>query len=174
MTKEKISMKQKIKIIAVVVVIAIISLGGIWFFSDHSKVKDGTYMIQNNTTYPDAYIVVDNGKAQFFNIDLNALYKDTIVEDDLLYLKNYKNQKLSSLDEEKVKDSIDLNAQFCETKFVLDYSRKSDLFDEDEGIGYYSFGAITDISHLSYQWDWKKRSITLTRPEAGLIEFRKW
>lgn len=164
-------MKQKIKIILVVVLIAIISFGGIWIFSDHSKVKDGTYEIQNNTTYPDAYIVVDNGEAQFVNIDLNALYKDTIVEDYLSYLKNYKNQKLSSLDEEKIKDSIDLNAQFCETKFVLDYSRESDFV--DEGIGHYSFGAITDISYLSYQYDWKKGSITLDRPEAGLIEFRK-
>lgn len=116
--------------------------------------------------------MIDNGEAQFFNIDLNALYKDTIVEDYLAYLKYYKKQKLSSYDEEKVKDSVDLNAQFCERKFVLDY-RESDLFDEDEGIGYYSFGGIIDISHLSYLYDWRKQSITLNRPEAGLIEFSK-
>ena len=54
--------------------------------------------------------MIDNGEAQFFNIDLNALYKDTIVEDYLAYLKYYKKQKLSSYDEEKVKDSVDLNA----------------------------------------------------------------
>lgn len=105
-------MKKKIKIIAAVAAIAVISFWGIWYFSDHSKVKDGTYKIQNNTAYPDAYIVIDNGEAQFFNIDLNALYKDTIAEDYLAYLKHYKKQKLSSYDEEKVKDSIDLNARF--------------------------------------------------------------
>lgn len=114
--------------------------------------------------------MIDNGEAQFFNIDLNALYKDTIVEDYLAHLKYYKKQKLSSYDEEKVKDSIDLNAQFCERKFVLNY-RESDVL--DEGIGYYSFGGITDISHLSYLYDWRKQSITLNRPEAGLIKFSK-
>lgn len=142
-------------------------------FSDHTKVADGTYQIQNNATYPDAYIVVEDGEAQFFNIDLNELYKDDIVEKYIMYLKNYKNQSVTSADEEQIKNSIDLNERFCKTKFALDYSEENYNFVDDRGIGNYNFGTITDISYLSYEYDWKNQSITLNREDAELIKFKR-
>ena len=74
-------MKKRIAIGAVVLIFFIvISFGAARLFSDHSRVADGRYQIQNNAAYPDAYILVEDGQAQFFHIDLNELYKDSIVE----------------------------------------------------------------------------------------------
>ncbi len=160
-------------VISATVILALAALGA-WLFSDHSEIKDGIYKIQNNTTYPDAYIAVKDGKAQFFNIDLNALYKDSIVEDYFRYMEGYKKQKLSDSDKEQIKQSIDLNKQFCDSEFVLDYSEENyNLFDTETGIGLYNFGMITDISYLSYEYDWKKRTITLNRQETELIVFKR-
>lgn len=167
-------MIKKLVIGAVVLIFIIaISFGAIRLFSDHSKVADGKYQIQNNAVYPDAYILVEDGQAQFFHIDLNELYKESIVEDYLNYLKNYKKQKLTASEEKQVRDAIDLNEQFCETKFVLDYSKENYNICDEEGYYHYNFGFITEISYLSYEYDWKKRSITLDREETGPIEFKR-
>ncbi len=167
-------MKKRIAIGAVVLIfLIVISFGAVRLFSDHSRVADGRYQIQNNAAYPDAYILVEDGQAQFFHIDLNELYKDSIVEKYLYYLKNHKNQKITVSEENQIKDTIDLNAQFCETKFVLDYSEENYNFCDEEGIYHYNFGFITENSYLSYEYDWKNRSITLDREETGLIEFYK-
>lgn len=55
----------------ILIFLTVISFGAVRLFSDHSKVADGKYQIQNNETYPNAYILVEDGQAQFFNIDLN-------------------------------------------------------------------------------------------------------
>lgn len=167
-------MIKKFVIAAVVLIfLTVISFGAVRLFSDHSKIADGKYQIQNNVVYPDAYILVEDGQAQFFHIDLNELYKESIVEDYLDYLKNYKKKILTASDEKQVRDAIDLNAQFCETKFVLDYSEENYNFCDEEGLYHYNFGFITEISYLSYEYDWKKRSITLDREETGPIEFKR-
>lgn len=167
-------MKKKVVLDMVVLMFLTVSVFcAVRLFSDHSKVVDGRYQIQNNAAYPDAYILVEDGQAQFFHIDLNKLYKKTIVERYLNYLKNYKKQKLTALEEKQVGDVIDLNAQFCDTKFVLDYSEEKYNFCDEEGIYHYNFGFITEDSYLSYEYDWKNRSITLDREEAGLIEFKR-
>lgn len=167
-------MIKKFVIAAVVLIfLTVISFGAVRLFSDHSKIADGRYQIQNNVVYPDAYILVEDGQAQFFHIDLNELYKESIVEDYLNYQKNYKKQKLTASEEKQVRDEIDLNAQFCETKFVLDYSKENYNICDEEGLYHYNFGFITEISYLSYEYDWKKRSITLDREETGPIEFKR-
>lgn len=167
-------MIKKLVIGAVVLIFLIaISFGALRLFADHSKVADGRYQIQNNVVYPDAYILVEDGQAQFFHIDLNELYKESIVEDYLNYLKNYKKQELTASEEKQVRDAIDLNAQFCETKFVLDYSEENYNFCDEEGLYHYNFGFITEGSYLSYEYDWENRSITLNHEEAGRIEFKR-
>jgi len=88
-------------------------------------------------------------------------------------LKNHQNQKLTALEENQIKDTIDLNAQFCETKFVLDYSEENYNFCDEKGLYHYNFGFITEDSYLSYEYDWENRSITLDREETGLIEFKR-
>lgn len=166
-------MKKIIKLAVIIMVVIIFGVAGVYFFSDHTEVADGKYWIQDNQTYPDAYIEIKDGKAQFFNIDLNALYKENIAEDYILYLKNYKKQVLSSAEEDKIKNAIDLNAQFCDSSFTLDYSNDNDNYVDESGLGQYNFGYVTDISFLSYEYNWKNRTITLTREEAGRIQFKR-
>lgn len=167
-------MKKKVRIIAIILAVGVMTFAGFWFFGNHTEVKAGIYRIQNNTTYPEAYILVEDGKAQFFNIDLNALYKNCVVERYITYLEEYKEQKLSVSDKTQIEESIDLNAQFCESKFILDYSKENYNFvDNSTGLCNYNFGKITDTDYLSYNYDWKKGSITLTRDEAESIVFER-
>lgn len=167
-------MKKKVRIIAIILAVGVLAFAGFWFFGNHTEVKAGIYRIQNNTTYPEAYILVEDGKAQFFNIDLNALYKNCVVERYITYLEEYKQQKLSVSDKTQIEESIDLNAQFCESMFILDYSKENYNFvDNSTGLCNYNFGKITDTDYLSYNYDWKKGSITLTRDEAESIVFER-
>ena len=170
------NMKKIIKriVIIVVVLIAFIALtaGAIKLFSDHTEVAEGTYKVQNNTHYPDAYLVVNDGKAQFFNIDLNALYKDDIATYYIDYLKT-NNPQLSGEEEKEVRDAIDLNKMFCESEFPLDYDPEKSNFIDEEGIAHYNFGWVTEMSYLSYEYDWKKETITLDRGPRVIFKREK-
>ena len=163
-----------VKIAVVVIFFAVICVGVVWLYANRAKVANGKYKIQDNSTYPNAYIIVENGEAQFFNIDLNALYKDGIVENRIAYEEYFKKNKISSHDEQNLRDSIDLNKQFCDNKVTLDYSSKNaNSYDEDSGIGYYNFGWVTPTNYLSYEYDWKKASIKLNMDDEQLVEFRR-
>lgn len=160
-----------VKIAVVVILFAMVCVGVVWLYTNRTKVANGKYEIQNNSTYPDAYIIVEDGEAQFFNIDLNAMYKDDIVEDAIAYEK-YKKKKLSSYDEQNIEDSIDLNRQFCDNKVALDYSLENcNSYDDDSGIGHYNFGWITDMSYLYYEYDWKNGSIKLSQGDTQPVVF---
>lgn len=167
-------MKKTVKVTVIISLLAVVILMGMRFWDKRAEVKEGTYYIQNNTVYPEAYIVVKEGKAQLFNIDLNELYKDEIVERYISYLENYKEQNVLNSEKMRIKETINLNAKFCESEFVLDYSEENyNLFDTYAGIGHYNFGKITDIDYLGYDYDWKKGSITLIRDEARPIVFKR-
>ena len=120
--------------------------------------------------YPDAYIEVKDGKAQIFNIDLNDLYKDGIVERYIEYLGQ--EREIKSSEKKEIENAIDLNKQFCDVSFVLDYEGPGNFVDSN-GICIYNFGFITEIDCFAYEYDWKNKSITLVRPEAGRIVFKK-
>ena len=167
-------MKKYINIAMVVILIVMVGVAVVWLYVNRTKVADGKYKIQDNSTYPNAYIIVKNGEAQFFNIDLNAMYKDSIVEDAIRYEKYYKKKKLSRRDEQNIRDSIDLNKQFCNKRVILNYSSENyNSYDDDSGIGHYNFGMITPTDYLSYEYDWKNGSIKLDREDAELMEFRR-
>ncbi len=167
-------MKKVVGFLGVFIIIAIVTCIGIWLFGDHSQVKEGIYRSQNSSKYPNAYIVVEDGTAQFYNIDLNEMYKAEIVEHYINYLEGYKEQVLSNSDKASIKEEIDLNAQFCQSKFVLDYSKeKINYYDEEAKVYHYNFGDITDVDYLSYDYDWEKNTITLTRDTNNEIIFER-
>jgi len=160
-------MKKVIVIIAIVLV-AVLGAVGIYYFSGHAEVAEGIYKVEGYERYPDAYIEVKDGTAQFFNIDLNALYKDEIVE---RYIKSL-NRDITVSERKEIENSIDLNKQFCDVSFVLDYNSPGNFVNSD-GIGEYNFGFVTEIDYLAYEYDWKAKNITLVRGEAGRIVFKK-
>lgn len=163
---------KKIVIIVVLIVFIALTVGAIRLFSDHTEVAEGTYEIKNNTKYPKAYLVVKDGKAQFFNIDLNALYKDGIVTYYIEFLKT-KNSQFSSEDEKEVRNSIDLNKMFCESEFSLNYEQDKGNFIDEEGIAHYNFGWVTEVSYLSYEYNWKKKTITLDQIGSPYVVFKR-
>jgi len=163
-------MKKVIVIIAIVLVV-VLGVVGIYYFSDHTEVAEGIYKVQEYEKYPDAYIEVKDGKAQFFNIDLNALYKENIVK---CYIESIERErKITSSEKKEIENSIDLNKQFCDVSFVLDYKLENANSINSDGIGMYNFGFVTEMDYLAYEYDWKNKSITLVRPEAGRIVFKK-
>ena len=163
-------MKKLIVIIAIVLV-AILGAVGIYYFSDHTEVAEGVYKVEGYEKYPDAYIEVKDGTAQFFNIDLNALYKENIVK---CYIESIEREREITVSEKKeIENSIDLNQQFCDASFVLDYKPENANSINSDGIGMYNFGFITKMDYLAYEYDWKTKTITLVRPEAGRIVFKK-
>lgn len=165
-------MKKVVGVLCVFVIIAIVTCTGIWLFGDHSQVKEGIYRSQNSSKYPNAYIVVEDGTAQFYNIDLNEMYKAEIVENYIDYLVNYKEHVLSSSDKKEIKEAIDLNGQFCQKKIILNYEKEnSNYYDETLDIYNYNFGYVTDVDYLAYDYDWKKDTITLTRDDDENIVF---
>ena len=162
-------MKKVIVIIAIVLV-AILGAVGIYYFSDHTEVAEGVYKVEGYEKYPDAYIVIKDGTAQIFNIDLNDLYKDGIVERYIEYLGQ--EREITSSERKKIENSIDLNQQFCDVSVDLDYNSPGNFVNSD-GIGEYNFGFVTEIDYFAYEYDWKTKTITLVRPEAGRIVFKR-
>lgn len=162
------------KKIIIVSVIAIVLLGIVGYiaFKDDTKPKEGIYKVENFESYPEAYIEIKEGRAQFFNIDLNALYKDKIVERYINYLTNMKEQKITEDDRKEIEASIDLNKMFCEASVLLDYDKVNMRDDEKRYLYYYTFGTITDVDHMSYSYNTKEKSITLV-DETNAIVFKK-
>ena len=163
--------KKKIAIISVIAV-ALLGAAGYFVFKDDAKPKDGIYKVENLEAYPDAYIEIKEGRAQFFNIDLNALYKDRIVERYINYLTNMKEQKITKDDRKEIEASIDLNKMFCDESVLLDYDKVIMRDDEKRYLYYYTFGAITDVDQMSYSYNTKEKSITLVDETNGIV-FKK-
>ena len=85
-----------------IVVIFITQVGG-------AEISEGTYKIKDCPEYPDAYLVVEDGKLQFFNIDFNEIYQET-------QLENYKVMEergvVVPLEKGQLEQVSDLNQMF--------------------------------------------------------------
>lgn len=106
-------------------VIAISRIGG-------AEIAEGTYKITDYEAYPDAYIVVEENRVQFYNIDLNAIYRE-------YQMDTYLNAKEQGLDigmsKEELEPLSDLNEMFVENAFELDYEWQAD----DNKVGTFSY-----------------------------------
>lgn len=165
------------KIIAAIIVAAaliLVGMTGYYLFRDTSKPGDGVYKVVDCEEYPDAYIKIESGKAQFFNIDLNARYKKDVVSRYITYLERYKKQKLTKEIKREISDAVDVNKMFCDTPFKLDYSEENynSRDEEERHLYHYNFGFIVERYYLSYMYDSGEKTITLNQSEMIPITFR--
>lgn len=137
-------------IIILAVIIAISGIGG-------GKIADGTYRVTNCEAYPDAYIVVEGNKVQFYNIDLNALYRDKQRKEFEGWMERGVGANMT---EEQIERVSDLNALFVSNAWEIDY----DLVDNNKQgtFTYVHFCIVKDARFgLVLQYDALHKTIQL-------------
>lgn len=164
--------KKNICIISIIAV-AILGAVGYFVFGQDKTPQDGIYKVENFPSYPDAYIEIKEGTAQFFNIDLNTVYKDKFVERYINYLTNSKDKNITEDDRKEIEAGIDLNKMFCDKSFSLDFSAYSMQDEENHNLYYYTFGTVAGHDQLLYSYDTKEKRITVSSKEIGQISFKK-
>lgn len=99
---------------AVVLLVAVIFVSSIF----GSEIADGTYEITNSSQYPDAYVVVKDNEIQFYNIDLNELYREKELEDFEVWKEmGY----ADGMTDEQIAQISDLNLMFVDNAWEFDY-----------------------------------------------------
>ncbi|MCI8408898.1 MAG: hypothetical protein HFJ09_06460 [Lachnospiraceae bacterium] len=163
--------KKKRNIIILLLCCIVVVLPVIWlvFFSYDSTVADGRYYVQNSKEYPDAYIEVKDGKAQFFQVDLNFYYKEWVVDNYTAY-ENLHNGEMTEEEKKELSESVDLNALFCEKETEID---KSVFLEVEKDVYAYSFGRISPVNYMGFLYDARKIKITIQLEEQVALEFKK-
>ena len=162
----------KKKILFIIAIIVLITIPTVIFFTlkiNGKSMSNGTYYAVNCEEYPDAYVVVKGETIQFYNIDLNAIYR----EDQLnsVYMKQ-NNENLSfntGLTDEELLELSDLNNMFVNNPYKYD---SEDRWKEGTYIYYYrclSYGNWFGL-HLLYD-SWNK-TITINNYQLK-ITFEK-
>lgn len=86
-----------------------------------AKMSNGVYKIEGNKDYPNAKIVVEDGNIQFYDIDLNAIYREKQLEE---YNKVIKTQPSLAFSQENFQKFTDLNANFVDNQYKIDYQKE--------------------------------------------------
>ena len=107
------------KIIISVIIVILLAVTLTANYIGGAEFTEGKYKIQDFAEYPDAYIEVKGNTIQFYNIDLNAIYRDYQVAE---YRKALTKGFPVKLDEEGIKKASDFNARFVDEPFELDFS----------------------------------------------------
>lgn len=113
-------MKKK-TIIACIGVTAAVLLAGVLLISFlcGEKFTEGKYFVENFEDYPDAYIEVMGNKIQFYNIDLNAIYREEQIR---TYKKLVDYDPDFAIPEDELEIASDLNDMFVNNPYEIVYS----------------------------------------------------
>ena len=114
-------MKKKILIAVGIIVLIALPIAVDFLLKIYSNgMANGIYYAVDCEEYPDAYVVVKGETIQFYNIDLNAIYRQEELDD--LY-KAHNNEKLSfkiDVTEEELLEMSDLNNKFVNNPYKYD------------------------------------------------------
>lgn len=84
---------------------------------DGTGIREGIYRIEDNSSYPDAYISIKSGQIQFFNIDLNAYY----LEKKMAFFR--RRMELTETDvtvsDAEIRQAVDVNLRFVDEAFDI-------------------------------------------------------
>lgn len=86
-----------------------------------AKMSNGVYKIEGSKDYPNAKIVVEDGNIQFYDIDLNAIYREKQLEE---YNNVIKTQPSLAFSQENFQKFTDLNANFVDNQYKIDYQKE--------------------------------------------------
>lgn len=136
---------------------------------DDSKLADGIYTVKENNLYPNAYIEIKDNHIQFFNIDLNALYKQNMVK-CYIFVQENENGSLSSEEKKEIDKSIDINKFLCEQPYMLNYDT---LIKEDTHLYSNMFCKINHINSFGYLYDSKTKTLTFGVDTSNELNFVK-
>lgn len=87
------------------------------------EIADGTYKVKDSENYSDAYIYVNNNSIQFFNIDLNSIYREAQMNN---YASMVEHGVKFGLTDEQLNEISDLNNLFVSNSYEIDYDKQDD------------------------------------------------
>lgn len=113
--------KIRVTIICVVFALGLILTG---CGNEIVPMPEGKYAVSNDSDYRDAYLTIKGDEIQFFNIDLNAIYREEALKTTSKY-----NEELS---DEELEKYTDYNYYLVDNSYKF---RKSDnsMWDEEKG-----------------------------------------
>ena len=157
------------KCFVIVLIILVVPMILFLCFRDNSELKEGIYKVQESKEYPNAYILVENDSIQFFNIDLNALYKEEMVERYIFYQES-EYGKLSDEEKNEIKASIDLNKLLCDQSYKINYETQI-----KDGWNEYSnmFCKINSINSFGYLYNASLETIYIGGGASIELSFKK-
>lgn len=154
--------------LAIVILIIIIAVGDI----SSGKIAEGTYRIKNCSEFPDAYIVVRGNKVQFYDIDLNKLYREEQLENFKRLVEHGIGVEMT---EKQIEKASDLNEMFVINSWEIDYDLVGD--NKDGTFTYIYFCMVKDTFFgLVLQYDSLHKTIQLNNsdPQKILVFKKAW
>ncbi|MGN0374023.1 MAG: hypothetical protein ACI4EN_00865 [Butyrivibrio sp.] len=119
-------MKKRIFIILGAVIL--IAFPAVLYFSINimgKNMSDGTYYVTDCEEFPEAYIVVKNGTLQFYNIDLNKIYREEQFNSIYDMQSNENLQFDTGYNREELWEMSDLNKMYVDNFYTYDEDRIS-------------------------------------------------
>lgn len=161
-------MGKKRGIIIIGIIIGIILLAGCYFFIiiGGPEIDEGKYKICDYDSYPDAYIEVKGNKVKFYNIDLNAIYRDYMLS---TYDKMLDNGFESNMSDEEIAIESDLNEMFVNKGYEINYN--VELKEDTFSYIYYCMGKDR-LFGLVLEYNSLHKSIKINNPVVE-IRFEK-
>lgn len=164
-------MKRNVKI-GICIFSAIVFLVMILVISNMSRMQiaEGTYRVTNCDEYPDAYIVVNENNIQFYNIDLNMLYREEQIKDFQGWIEHGVGGELT---EEQIEMASDLNEMFVSNSWEIDYDLESN--NKQGTFSYVYFCIVKDTRFgLVLQYDSMHKTIQLNNADTQkILVFKK-
>lgn len=155
----KISVISILAIVLMMVVVWVTLIGG-------QEITNGKYEIEGCKEYPDAYIEVNDGKIQFYNIDLNEIYQEYQTNAVKKIMGNNSSIKIS---DEEMEELSDLNRKFVSNPYTIEY-------DEDQKAGTFTYThfCMSDqgLFGLVLRYDSLHKTIEIKSPVRDIV-FKK-
>jgi len=160
-------MKKKL-IVLLIIVLLVVTPIIVYFLTrgGGSDIAEGKYAIVNDTRFPDAYAVVKGKTIQFFNIDLNAYYQETMIE-AYRRVEKSRTEPYTPMSDGELFRLTDLNSDFVDNAISF-----SNIEADKVGTNQYNYDFIHAPFGIIIRYDSARKTIT-TMHHGINIQFQK-